>query len=91
MSAQNTYDIAAFLLCFCSISYSNKCGYRSISDIWFLVHYRLLRKAVLIVAKVSRQYLRQSGRKNVSTFNSYVATKAEKSIWKRMIGRKRDV
>ena len=37
---------------------------------------------MLIVATVSRQYSRQSGRKNVATFNSYVATKAEKSIWR---------
>ena len=31
------------------------------------------------------QYPRQSGRKNFVTFNSYVATKAEKSIWKRIV------
>ena len=40
---------------------------------------------MLIVAIVSRKYLRQSGRKNVSTFNSYVETKAEKTIWKRTV------
>ena len=53
MSVENTYDIPTFLLCFCSISYSNKCGYRSTYDIWFLVHYRRIRKVVLIVAIVS--------------------------------------
>ena len=40
---------------------------------------------MLIVSIVSRQYSRQSSRKNVTTFNSYVATKAEKSIWKRIV------